>query len=100
MKKILTLFLAAGLAATLTCDLATAQRKGKKGHRGAKIFEKLDTNKDGKITEAEAGKRWARLSKADANKDGAVTKAELKAFAKTHKRKGKGKRRKGKGSGK
>jgi Ca2+-binding EF-hand superfamily protein len=96
MKKIMTLLLAAGLAATLTCDLATAQRKGKKGHRGAKIFKKLDTNKDGKISKAEAGDRWARLGKADADNDGFVTKEELKAFAKGRKGK-KGKRRKGKG---
>ena len=85
MKKILTLFLAAGLAATLTCDFATAQRKGKKGHRGARIFAKLDTNKDGKISKAEAGDKWARLGKADANKDGFVTKEELKAAHKGRK---------------
>ena len=86
MKKILTLFLAAGLAAAFTCDLATAQRKGKKGHRGAKIFAKFDTNKDGKLTEKEVpAKLWARISKADANKDGAVTKEELKAAHKGRK---------------
>lgn len=95
MKKILTLCLAAGLAATLTCDFATAQRGGKKGHRGARLFAKLDTNKDGKISKEEAGKLWDRLSKADANKDGFVTREELKAFAKTHKRKGKHGRRPG-----
>lgn len=86
MKKILTLFLAAGLAATLTCDLAIAQRGGKKGHRGGQLFAKFDKNKDGKLTKNEVpAKLWARLVKADANKDGAVTKAELKAAHKGRK---------------
>ena len=59
---------------------ARASTEGRK-HR----FEDLDTNKDGKITEAEAGKRWKRMAKADANKDGAVVKEEAKAFRKAHK---------------
>lgn len=96
MKKILTLFLAAGLAATLTCDLAMAQGRGKKGHRGGQLFARFDKNKDGKLTKSEVpAKLWARLVKADANKDGAVTKAELKAAHKGRRGHRKHKRKKG-----
>lgn len=43
-------------------------------------IERLDKNKDGKLTKDEAPERlWERVSKADANKDGAVTKDELEA---------------------
>lgn len=88
LTKILTPLLV-GACLLATTNEAMAQ---KRGARIGKIFQKLDTNKDGKITEAEAGKAWARLSKADANKDGAVTKAELAALR--GKRKKGGKKRK------
>ncbi|MEZ4233761.1 MAG: hypothetical protein R3B89_31590 [Polyangiaceae bacterium] len=89
--------------------LASAKGKGKHRDPAARIervFEKHDTNKDGKLTESEVGERkWKRLSKADANNDNAVTKAELEQKmaerkAKRGERKGKrgeGKRGEGKG---
>ena len=92
MRKLLTIALAGSCLLAFSTD-AMAQRRGPK--RIARIFAKLDTNKDGKISKAEAGKRWRRLGKADANKDGAVTKAELLAFIKKHHRK-RGKRKHGK----
>jgi Ca2+-binding EF-hand superfamily protein len=48
------------------------------GDKGGQMFERLDKNTDGKISEAEApAEVWARLSKADADKDGAVSKEEM-----------------------
>ena len=85
-KLILTVLTGAALIAS--ADLASAQRR--RGKRIGKIFAKLDANKDGKITEQEAGKAWARLERADANNDGAVTKEELAKAGK----KRRGKRRK------
>lgn len=43
----------------------------------AKMFSHIDSNGDGFVTEAEAGKRWSKLSVADANKDGKVSAEEL-----------------------
>jgi hypothetical protein len=49
----------------------------------AEIFEKLDKNKDGKLTKDEVPARmWEHLSKAGVVKDGAVTKDALEAFHK------------------
>ena len=50
-----------------------------KGH-GAHMFERLDTNKDGKITRAESKKLAdERFTSMDTNKDGAIVEAEIKA---------------------
>ena len=59
---------------------ATEAKEGKARH-GHGMFQRIDANKDGKITKAEA-KNFAdaRFSKMDANKDGAITKAEAKKF--------------------
>jgi len=43
------------------------------------LLERFDRDKDGAITEAEAGERWPRISTADANKDGKVTEREMHA---------------------
>jgi Ca2+-binding EF-hand superfamily protein len=45
-------------------------------------FDKLDANKNGTVTQAEAGNDWAVLSVADADKNGEVTKAEFDAAVK------------------
>jgi Ca2+-binding EF-hand superfamily protein len=51
------------------------------GPRGAQRFEKLDTNKDGRVSRDEMlGKATARFDSADANKDGTLT-AEERAAA-------------------
>ena len=46
--------------------------------QGGKMFEKIDTNADGKVTlaEAQAGAQ-TRFTALDKNKDGAITEAEL-----------------------
>jgi Ca2+-binding EF-hand superfamily protein len=92
MKKILITLLATGLAMGAMTDSVSAQKRGK-GHRLARLFAKLDANKDGKLEKSEVpAKLWARLSKADANNDGAVTMEELKAAAKKRKKGGKKKK--------
>lgn len=51
-----------------------------KGDRGAKMFEKLDTDKDGVISEAEfLTKSKERFAEMDADKNGSVTPEEAKA---------------------
>lgn len=54
--------------------------KGPRGHHGDKMFEKIDTNKDGAISKAESQAfNDAKFTAMDANKDGKVTKEEAKA---------------------
>ena len=43
------------------------------------FFVRMDVNKDGKITAAEAGEVWGRLSTLDTDNDGSVSKAEFAA---------------------
>lgn len=53
---------------------------GQHGQHGAKMFEKIDTDKDGAISKAESQAfHEARFAEMDANKDGKVTKEEGKA---------------------
>ena len=102
MKKLLlsiaALTLAAGAfaqapttpAAGATAPAKMAQPAAEKGKR----FQKIDTNKDGMISRAEAAGN-PRLAKKfdamDANKDGQLSKDELKAYKVAHKGEGKGK---------
>jgi len=80
MKKtpILTLALAAILVSSPAwADEHKGEGKAKHG------FEKLDTNGDGKVTEAEfLDVQKARFADMDTNKDGAVTKEEGEAARK------------------
>ena len=58
--------------------------QGWKPPTASEMFERLDKNKDGKLTKDEVPERmWQFLSKADANKDGAISKEELEAARKT-----------------
>jgi hypothetical protein len=41
------------------------------------LLDKFDSNKDGAISEEEAGKFWKRLARADFNEDGKVTGKEM-----------------------
>lgn len=43
------------------------------------IFQRLDRNNDGKVTQDEAGNTWQRIQAADINGDGAITLDEAKA---------------------
>lgn len=50
------------------------------GHMGGRFFEKLDANKDGKVTLAEAkAAEQTRFASIDTNKDGRLTTEELEA---------------------
>lgn len=49
------------------------------GNMAAMMMERMDTDGDGKISQAEAGERWERLSKMDKNSDGSISKDELPA---------------------
>lgn len=47
-------------------------------NRIEEVFNRLDRNKDGTVTEAEAGAFWSRIKAADANGDGKLTLDEAK----------------------
>jgi Ca2+-binding EF-hand superfamily protein len=78
---------AAGLAlvAAIVATAALAQdgQKGGKGDRGAQLielFDTIDTDADGKVTEAELeAHRAAEFAAADTNADGAISPDELAA---------------------
>lgn len=77
VKKILVLSAAALMLQAIP---ALAEEGPGKGDRGAKMFEKLDTDKNGTISEAEfIAKSKERFAAMDANSDGAVTPEEAKA---------------------
>lgn len=71
----LTLLLAAA-AVCLTAVAAPAS-----AHRGLRLFDRADANKDGSVTRAEFdAARDARFAGIDANKDGALEVSELRAW--------------------
>ncbi|MCY4393679.1 MAG: EF-hand domain-containing protein [Rhodospirillaceae bacterium] len=76
--RTLPLLLAAGLIG-LTAAAAPAN-----AHRGLRMFDRADANKDGKVTRAEfTAARSARFAGIDANKDGALEVSELRAWKRT-----------------
>ena len=78
MKKILMLS-AAVLAFQAVPALAEGPH-GDKEHRGMKMFEQQDTNKDGVISEEEfVARAKEHFALMDANKDGKITKEESEA---------------------
>ena len=77
VKKILVLSAAALMFQAVP---ALAEPGHDKGDRGAKMFEKLDADKDGVISEAEfLAKSKERFAEMDADKNGSVTQEEAKA---------------------
>lgn len=57
------------------------QRGGFAARLGGRMFERLDTNRDGRVSLAEAtNARLAAFDRADANRDGRVTREERRAL--------------------
>jgi len=78
-NRVLTL-LTVGAATLALSSHAMAEDHGGKMHKGAKMFEKHDTNGDGVISKAEfLTHAEERFSKMDVDGDGNVTKDEAKA---------------------
>ncbi|HYR87268.1 MAG TPA: signal transduction protein [Terriglobia bacterium] len=73
MKSFGTALLVIGLALPLA-----AQQAQDKGHRGGQRFEKLDTNKDGKISKDEWKGQANLFDRLDTNHDGFLTMDEMK----------------------
>lgn len=79
MKKIMMLTAALLAFQTLPVFAQDGADGGKK-HRGMKMFEEQDANKDGAITEDEfVAFMKKKFTESDGNKDGKVTKEEAKA---------------------
>ena len=74
MRTLLLLLAAGGIGLTAAAAPAAA-------HRGLQMFNRADTDKDGKITKAEFdAARNARFAGIDANGDGALEISELRAW--------------------
>jgi hypothetical protein len=76
---------AVGIAALLATRSFADDRPmgpdGGPGHRGHWLFQEMDTNKDGKISQAEIQAfEAARAAEIDANHDGVITADEVRAF--------------------
>ena len=92
----------AALLATGVAAMDTAEAGNKGSQRGAKMFDRADTNGDGKITQDEFMARSAeRFTMMDQDGNGEVTKEEAqKAYEEMRaKRKGMGKGGSGNGQG-
>lgn len=76
-KLAIALITSVGLSSAALASVALAHGPR---HMGGHFFEKVDANKDGKVTLAEAkAEAQARFASMDANKDGRLTKQELEA---------------------
>lgn len=104
MKKLMMLsaaILALQAIPAIAQEAAAPVKDGKPHHEGKgpdRYFEKLDTDKDGKISKAESvAAAEKRFNETDTNKDGFVTKEESKAHHDAMKAKWKEKRGEHKG---
>ena len=78
MKTLSLLFAALFTAGLIGLAAAAAPANA---HRGMRMFDRADADKDGKVTAAEfAAARAARFAGIDANKDGALEVSELRAW--------------------
>ena len=77
MRSLSLLLAAAAVGLTAVAAPANA-------HRGLRMFDRADANKDGKVTQAEfAAARTARFAGIDTNKDGALEVSEMRAWKRT-----------------
>lgn len=91
------LFAIATCTLLISCDVI-AQGGGGQRRRGmnvARMLERYDTNKDGKLNKEEVGvgRMWDRLARADKDEDGTLTKKEMESLS------GGGRGRGGRGGG-
>lgn len=93
MKKILMLTAAVFALQAMPALAESGSKDGAKHDKDARFLEKVDTDKDGKISEAEyVNVHKERFKEMDANKDGFVTKEEGKAHHEARKAEWKKKR--------
>ncbi len=80
MKKVTMIVIGAVMLAVPAAVYAATEVKNYKHER---MFDRHDTNKDGKISKEEIDPRWSNLfEKMDADSDGFITKDEAKAARK------------------
>jgi Ca2+-binding EF-hand superfamily protein len=79
-KLAIALITSVGLSSAALASVAFAHGGHMRGHMRGELFEKIDANKDGKVTlvEAKAAEK-ARFTAIDTNKDGRLTTEELQA---------------------
>lgn len=79
-KLAIALITSVGLSSAALASVAFAHGGHMGGHMRGELFEKIDANKDGKVTlvEAKAAEK-TRFAAIDANKDGRLTTQELEA---------------------
>lgn len=100
MKTAIALVLAATVFAAGPALADKHGGPGHKGDRGARYLEKMDTDKDGKISRAEAVKAAEdRFDAGDADKDGFITADEMKAQHEAMKKKWEEKKAMGENAG-
>ncbi len=77
-----TFLLGTGVAALLLATMAPAQGGGPPADRTARMLERFDANKDGKLSKDEVTdeRMWTRLVAADKDGDGIVSKEEMAAM--------------------
>lgn len=96
-KPLMTV-LAVAMLASVPAFAEGGPKGDHKGPRHDRMMEKIDTDKDGKLSKAEfVAAQEARFTEMDADKDGFVTKEEGKAAHEAMRKKWKEKRAAGKG---
>jgi Ca2+-binding EF-hand superfamily protein len=76
--KTKTVLLSALAAATVIVPAVALADRGERGERAEHMLERVDTDKNGAISQAEfTASRVARFDNADANKDGLISKEEM-----------------------
>lgn len=79
MKKLTMMIIATAIAGSSVAAYAASEIKEHRHGKIEFIFEKKDVNKDGKLSKDELSGRWAsKFEKLDGDKDGFITLAEAK----------------------
>lgn len=79
MKRVsLGIFVLLVLSLTGSVFAQANDRQGKRGHKGGKIFKKMDTNNDQQISRSEWSRKPKAFDRLDRNHDGVLTMEELR----------------------